>query len=873
MAKTREITLTRNYLYKYILNVWVANRNIPDPETGENSVVTILNGGGSRAGKTYSIADVIHTIMTHYGDKRSAGARPLHIIVYRDTLVSARDTYKDFIDCYRGKGLLEGSADEIKRGAADYTTTNSANVKIEMYGHLIEFKGLPEDGKEPTGCDIVFINELIEHKNQSMFDRILRKVRLLALADWNPKDSVHFAYNIKGHNVFYTVTTYWDNKHLPDGLKAKAEKECPWPFEECELYLETHDVMCRPIYKQLPPDFNFADWKAGKYQFDGFIRRRWLKEERPQNCREEDYHLYRGVNKQNEANGSINRNLWLTYGEGIQSGQEGMIFGDMKWVDSFPESADNVHFGLDMGFSCFDGDTLINTINGNVKIKDIKIGDYVLTSDGYKKVLKTHCNGYKEVGENIIETDFGYTKIFCTFDHYFKTAKEWKQFKELQKQDILYMTASSMAKNIQGDLTQNIQITSTHQKKNYYTEIFGNFIMAKYQKGSIYITLMKIRLIMILKTLLSYQVVNTAKYITIFKKRTVKQGENTAIQKKTGLKEDKRLLNPLKTKLGYAFNVVLSLLLQIHTKEDALQNATINTNTQQKSLKNYISALFAEELSCAINTLNKKLAQSNVHTSCQAQIKQVTTETKKISKVYDLTIADCHEYFANGILVHNCDPSCLTRVGNIGINLYIEKLTYQPTATSDLLFDLIERPLLDEERRRYIEANGEEWYDKLLSLRADLRDVTAAYYKTTEQRAERIAEAKEKLLTFKEGGIAIDKIVVVCDTQDIYKGRGGMEEQAFVTDLNRLSVLYGYYWNFIKVGSKPIVPGISLMKKFNLHGVRDNDFKLEQENYLFVKTEDGKPTNLPDKNSKWNHIWDSARYCIWRMFKHLVVRE
>ena len=571
MAKTREITLTRNYLYKYILNIWVANRNIPDPETGENSVVTILNGGGSRAGKTYSIAEVIHTIMTHYGDKRSAGARPLHIIVYRDTLVSARDTYKDFIECYRGKGLLEGSADEIKRGAADYTTTNSANVKIEMYGHLIEFKGLPEDGKEPTGCDIAFINELIEHKNQSMFDRILRKVRLLALADWNPKDSVHFAYNIKGHNVFYTTTTYWDNKHLPDGLKAKAEKECPWPFEECELYLETHDVMCRPIYKQLPPDFNFADWKAGKYQFDGFIRRRWLKEERPQNCREEDYHLYRGVNKMNEANGTINRNLWLTYGEGIPSGQEGMIFGDMKWVDSFPESADNVHFGLDMGF----------------------------------------------------------------------------------------------------------------------------------------------------------------------------------------------------------------------------------TN----------------------------------------------------------------------------DPSCLTRVGNIGIDLYIEKLTYQPTATSDLLFDLIERPLLDEERRRYIEANGEEWYDKLLSLRADLRDVTAAYYKTTEQRAERIAEAKEKLLTFKEGGIAIDKIVVVCDTQDIYKGRGGMEEQAFVTDLNRLSVLYGYYWNFIKVGSKPIVPGISLMKKFNLHGVRDNDFKLEQENYLFVKTEDGKPTNLPDKNSKWNHIWDSARYCIWRMFKHLVVRE
>jgi hypothetical protein len=26
----------------------------------------------------------------------------------------------------------------------------------------------------------------------------------------------------------------------------------------------------------------------------------------------------------------------------------------------------------------------------------------------------------------------------------------------------------------------------------------------------------------------------------------------------------------------------------------------------------------------------------------------------KRERVYDLTIEDCHEYFANGILVHNC---------------------------------------------------------------------------------------------------------------------------------------------------------------------------------------------------------------------------
>lgn len=576
MAKqTRTITLTRNYLYKWILQTWVINRAIPDPIDKERVTVTILCGGGSRAGKTYSIANVIYTIMRSFADTKMKAARPLHIIVYRDTLVSARDTYKDFIECYQGMGLLEGQDEQIKRGEADYKTTNSANVKIEMYGHTIEFKGLPDDGKEPTGCDIAFINELIEHKNQSMFDRISRKVRLLVMADWNPKDSVHFAYDMIGHNIFYSTTVYWDNKHLPDGLKAKAEKECPWDFNDCELYLETHGARGEQIFKKLPEGFNFQDWKAGNYPFDGFIRRRWLKKERPENCKEEDFHLYRGINKQNELNGTINRSLWLTYGEGIPSGQEGAIFHDAKWVDKFPDEVDNCHFGLDFGYSN--------------------------------------------------------------------------------------------------------------------------------------------------------------------------------------------------------------------------------------------------------------------------------------------------------------DPSALVRCGNIGMDMYIEKLAYQCTATSDLLFDLIERPLKNEEKRRYIEANSEQWYDRLCELRQEYIEVSAKKYENSEKRLEAVALAKEKLYDFKESGVHIDRIIVVCDTADIYKGRGAMEEQQFVNDLNVLSVKYGYYWNFMKVGAKPIVPGISLMKKFNIHLVKDfkidsekSQFKSEQQNYVYIKDGAGKPTNIPDKDSKFNHIWDASRYCIWKMFKWII---
>jgi hypothetical protein len=84
--------------------------------------------------------------------------------------------------------------------------------------------------------------------------------------------------------------------------------------------------------------------------------------------------------------------------------------------------------------------------------------------------------------------------------------------------------------------------------------------------------------------------------------------------------------------------------------------------------------------------------------------------------------------------------------------------------------------------------------------------------------------------------------------------------------------MYGYYWNFVKVGAKPIVPGISLMKKFNLILIKDKDVEIEQQNYCYAKDSSGELTNMPDKDSSFNHFWDASRYVIWKMFKHLVTR-
>lgn len=64
---------------------------------------------------------------------------------------------------------------------------------------------------------------------------------------------------------------------------------------------------------------------------------------------------------------------------------------------------------------CFEGNTLITTDKGDVPIKDIKVGDKVLTTKGYKTVKRAGCTGVKEC----IKVTVDDTDIICTPEHYF----------------------------------------------------------------------------------------------------------------------------------------------------------------------------------------------------------------------------------------------------------------------------------------------------------------------------------------------------------------------------------------------------------------------------------------------------------------------
>lgn len=67
------------------------------------------------------------------------------------------------------------------------------------------------------------------------------------------------------------------------------------------------------------------------------------------------------------------------------------------------------------GYSCFVGDTKITTDKGDVCIKDIKVGDLVLTTKGLRKVTRVLNQGIRDC----IEVNVAGNKIVCTPDHKF----------------------------------------------------------------------------------------------------------------------------------------------------------------------------------------------------------------------------------------------------------------------------------------------------------------------------------------------------------------------------------------------------------------------------------------------------------------------
>lgn len=319
---------------------------------------------------------------------------------------------------------------------------------------------------------------------------------------------------------------------------------------------------------------------------------------------------------------------------------------------------------------CFTGDTLISTPNGYKRIDLISVGDEVITSSGIRKVNKVFDNGLKDVLHiRLIFSDFDVV-LKVTPEHKIKTKKGWKQVKDLTSGDVLYTCKCLTGKN-----TNYIPVKNTSQEEvEDCTVKFGNSIMVIFQRAIMFIIRMKIHGIMKLKILKSLKGLSIFGDTWMSVKKTpissfnvlkgwITQGNlpmNGTILKKeengTRIKRKNKLKGLFRRYIyvnGAVKNLRQNLMEQINS---VLTNASqrigfIQELTMKKGFAKNVDANLL-----STNTTKMNIAAGNAHQNTIKEIclKDVEILEESSQRVFDLEIDGEHEYFANGILAHNC---------------------------------------------------------------------------------------------------------------------------------------------------------------------------------------------------------------------------
>lgn len=261
-----------NPLFYHICNIYSKYK------TADNKL-TICNEGSSRSSKTW---DFYHFLVAFCSQNKDQ-----EIYILRDTLVNCRDyTMKEFVSCLKVIGIYDEAV-------------HKQYPKPEYYlcGNKIYFRGL-DDEKNTEGypSDVIFINEALETSKEKVMGLIMR-CRKLVVMDWNPKFTEHWCFDFEGRkDVYFTKTTYKNNKHLQKSIIKEIESYNPYHPEDNN----------KPESERRPHPINVPQGTADLYR-------------------------------------------WKVYGLGERAMREGLVFNDVNYIDTFPVEYDEIAYGLDFG--------------------------------------------------------------------------------------------------------------------------------------------------------------------------------------------------------------------------------------------------------------------------------------------------------------------------------------------------------------------------------------------------------------------------------------------------------------------------------------------------------------------------------------------
>lgn len=319
---------------------------------------------------------------------------------------------------------------------------------------------------------------------------------------------------------------------------------------------------------------------------------------------------------------------------------------------------------------CFVAGTLIETNKGLIPIEKVKIGEYVQTRQGYKKVYDSARTGInKEVKRVILSNG---KELVGTGNHpVWVEGKGFTAIDNLQYGDTIKVSNTWRLLNwwrklnIKEEHTEDTQIPTTYQHKdtsghlsqqartNTTTGECTRIIWGKFQKGIMFIIRMEILTITKWKTLKLYLQKNTYKSIisegstisNIWHVSDLSQKNGTEVKRESnGILKTDTMHGISKKKLRKHAKYALNITKLKPTIRDSAPTTVSQRGEGSRELTmKYVIVDAANKILRLINIQRKNIA-----------IESVQTE-EELRDVYNISIEQAHEYYANGVLVSNCD--------------------------------------------------------------------------------------------------------------------------------------------------------------------------------------------------------------------------
>lgn len=262
---------------------------------------------------------------------------------------------------------------------------------------------------------------------------------------------------------------------------------------------------------------------------------------------------------------------------------------------------------------CFTDGTQVTTNFGDKSVEDVRVGDTVLTSKGYEKVTHTMSRPMP-VGR--VEFSDG-TYLEGTYEHPIYTNRGWVKLGELLEEDVVWKLTTKGS-----DTTSDRMVTSqtgqkgctgSSQEMSSETLTGSTFTTSTVTSATTTLTISK-----------NSQGQTTLSYTT----------ENGEPLERNLLEQDPFLATVAEQSLYASKNL---------TKGFTASPASI-------------AALKNDEKS--LETVNNVVHSLNPEWGCSVVNVVSTWQQTGVKPVHNIRVENTHEYYANGILTHNCDELC-----------------------------------------------------------------------------------------------------------------------------------------------------------------------------------------------------------------------